>query len=97
METSGKQLQAAFTARVAVVSSSIKQEWNYLSKNAKQWNTFHQQPLLYCNMQGELLIRLASGLQVNSGGQLQNLEDGLAAAEIDAYLDDTTNSQQSMP
>ena len=53
--------------------------------------------MLYCNMQGELLIRLVSGLQVNSGGLLQNLGDGLAAAETaDAYLDDTTNSQQSM-
>ena len=52
--------------------------------------------MLYCNMQGELLIRLASGLQVNSGGLLQILGDGLAA-EIDAYLDDITNdNQQSM-
>ena len=56
----------------------------------------HQQSMVYCNMQGELLIRLVSGLQVNSGGLLQNLGDGLAAAEIDACLDDTTNSQRSM-
>ena len=58
----------------------MKQEWNYFVEKAKLWKTFHQQPMLYCNMQGELLIRLVSGLQVrkqNSECLLQNLGDGL--------------------
>ena len=97
METSGKQLQAAFSARSSSFELIDEARMELFVKKAKLWNTFHRQSMLYCNMQGELLIRLVSGLQVNSGGLLQNLGDGLAAAETaDAYLDDTTNSQQSM-
>ena len=69
----GSNCKAAFAAMQEYSSFELIDEARMTRKQTIEY--IHQQSMLYCNMQGELLIRLVSGLQVNSGGLLQNLGD----------------------